>query len=162
METTLIERCRPVCQPSDTTDKKASSELTLMSSANDTTYCDVYKINPQNNLRNPVAIGANGEAVIAEALRMVDLVDLSNIPTPYRLMWTAEGTDIECGKQFLKSKSIEHIPTAKAIQDKLKEIGVSMLVVMRIGWDSNVYIDYGRKDKVEFTAIVHHPTKAVM
>lgn len=135
---------------------RTSSEQAPQANKHYTRPCDVYQIHPTTMMRMPVGIGESGQKVIDHAVALARLVDMSTIPTPWRIEFqTGEEPQIQCGPRFEKSKPIGIVKPAAETQSVLDALGVSNMTILRNGWDNNIYVDYGRCGRIEFMANVY-------
>lgn len=154
------EMCPQGCHPKGTMAMEVSSDPTSPAKGENTTHFDIYQISPTTFMRIYARIGLKGKQVIEQAMKIARLVDASRIPMPYRVVFDkGHPATIECGKQFATVKKLPSLPVFEETEAILADIGVTTLVIMRNGWDNNLYVDYGRIGRVEFMATVHCPIK---
>lgn len=143
-----------------TTAMEVSSDPTSPANGENTMHYDIYQISPTSFMRIYARIGLKGKQVVERAIKIARLIDASRIPMPYQVIFE-EGrpTTIQCDKRFETVKKLPPLPLINETEAFLADIGVTTLVIMRNGWDSNLYVDYGRIGRVEFMANVHCPIK---
>lgn len=157
---TTEEMCPQSGNFEGTTAMEVSSDPTSPAKGENTTHYDIYQISPTTFMRIYARIGLKGKQVIERAIKIAHLVDVSRLPKVYRVVFEqGHPTTIECGKRFETVKKMPSIPIIDETEAFLADIGVTTLVIMRNGWDNNLYVDYGRIGRVEFMANVHCPIK---
>lgn len=135
-----------------------SSELKLIDNRDYSEKAYVYKIRGARTHGGPLhmEIGEGMRVLINEGVHMAYLMDKSGTPLPLELVIANGKKSIFCGKQFNIEKDVTDSNFGSKIEKAMKEYGIGFFSVMRNGWDSNVYVSFGRGDDAEYFASIHY------
>lgn len=134
------------------------SEMKIFDSRDYSEHATVYKIRGARTSGGPLhlEIGDVTRILINEGVRMAYLMDKSVTPLPLELVICDDETKIFCGRQFEIEKDMSNTQFGNRIKEVMSEHNIGFVAVMRNGWDSNVYVSFGRGDEAEFFASVHY------
>ena len=138
--------------------KTSNSEMNGFDSRNYSEKAYVYKIRGARTHGGPLhlEIGEGMRVLINEGVRMAYLMDKSVTPLPLELVIADGEKKLYCGKQFEIEKDVTDTEFARRIEMAMSNYGIGFFSVMRNGWDSNVYVSFGRGDEAEYFASVYY------
>lgn len=144
------------------TTKEPGSDPTSGGTANSTLAGIIYKMRATRTSGGPLHVeaGEAGKAIIAAGVEMAKLMDMSKTPLPLELVINDVQKVVYCGKQFKIERDLTDTEFARDLEAAMNKYGVGYVAVMRDGWDSFVYITYG-KFGPEYWAAIHLPFQEV-
>lgn len=149
----------PETSSTENTNTSSDPVISIPGGSDYTLRAMVYKMTSQRMRRGPLQqeVGEAGKAIIREGVKLARAMDKTITPLPIEVTITPNGKTAFCGQRFELERDMTDTPLAHGIEKAMKEHGVGFVAILRNGWDSNVYVSYGRGDSPEYWACIHMP-----